>query len=333
VHPVQSAGEYPVKTVAKHRLIPGLITVACLTAAACSTTAEQSPPPDRAGAIPANAVKVTAEDDLHPPVLHSGDWEDPVPLGAPVNTAGAEDSPFVTPDGTALYFFFTPDVSIPAEEQLVDGVTGIWVSHWNADAWGKPERVVLSDPGEDALDGCEFVSGNEMWFCTARQGNFRAIDIYTAVLTDGKWSEWENAGEQWNVDYLVGEMHLSADGTELYYHSIRDGGLGDIDIWVSRLVDGTWQEPENVTGVNTEGPDGWPFLSQDGSELWLTRLHEGTPAIFRSTRQGDEWGPPELILSQFAGEASLDASGNLYFTHHFYDGDMLEADIYFAEKK
>ena len=50
-------------------------------------------------------------------------------MEGPVNTAGAEDSPFVTPDGQTLYFFFTPDVRVPAEQQLLDGVTGIWVTH------------------------------------------------------------------------------------------------------------------------------------------------------------------------------------------------------------
>jgi len=39
--------------------------------------------------------------------------------------------------------------------------------------------------------------------------------------------------------------------------------------------------------------------------------------------------PP--ILSRFAGEASLDRDGNVYFTHHFFrNGEMLEADIYVA---
>jgi len=42
---------------------------------------------------------------------------------APVNTSGGEDSPFLLPDSQTLYFFFTPDVSIPTEKQLFDGVT------------------------------------------------------------------------------------------------------------------------------------------------------------------------------------------------------------------
>jgi len=47
-----------------------------------------------------------------------------------------------------------------------------------------------------------------------------------------------------------------------------------------------------------------------------------------------QWGTPELIISQFAGEPSVDKEGNVYFTHHFYeDGKMLDADIYVAYRK
>ncbi|MFH1637593.1 MAG: hypothetical protein ABIB71_04175 [Candidatus Woesearchaeota archaeon] len=59
-----------------------------------------------------------------------------------------------------------------------------------------------------------------------------------------------------------------------------------------------------------------------------------TPAIFRSKRVDGEWQEPELIISQFAGEPTLDSHGNVYFTHHFFEyGEMLEADIYVARRK
>jgi len=69
--------------------------------------------------------------------------------------------------------------------------------------------------------------------------------------------------------------------------------------------------------------------------LWFLRTYRGAPAIFRSKRGTDgNWSKPELIVSSFAGEPSLDSEGNLYFTHHYFrDGKMLEADIYFAKRK
>lgn len=317
-----------------------IIVIAVMLIGGCANSAEPvtTPTPQaertREEAIPANAVKMTPLTDVLPPLLSSDKFEAPIPLGPAINTSGGEDSAFITTDGNTLYFFFTPDVSISAEQQLFDGVTGIWVSEEQDGDWGTAQRVVLEDEDELALDGCVFVQGDEMWFCSARVGNYRGVDMWTARYKDGEWVARENAGEKLNVDYEIGELHITADGSEMYFHSPRAGGSGGYDIWVIRLVNGEWQKPENIEAVNTPETEGWPFITQDGEELWFTRFYMGSPAIFRSYKVDGEWGEPELIISQFAGEPSLDNQGNLYFTHHYFkDGKMIEADIYVAYRK
>jgi hypothetical protein len=302
------------------------------TLPASSTTQNSLLLHSRTEAIPASAIMILTGDDLYPPILHSDEYETPLPLPAPVNTAGAEDSPFIMPDGNTLYLFFTPDVSVPAEKQLLDGVTGIYKSVKDPNGtWGEPERVILND--DISLDGAEFVQGNTIWFCSARAG-YKGINWFTAQMIKGKWQDWQYAGGQFPESYEVGELHFSMDWQELYFHSRRVGGKGDYDIWVTRLKDGKWQEPENITAVNTAESEGWPCLTQDGNELWFTRTYSGTPGIFRSDKVNGQWVEPELIISQFAGEPSLDNKGNIYFVHHYYkDGVMLEADIYVAVKK
>ena len=295
---------------------------------------QNAPPIARESVIPEDAVKMTPDTDLHPPILHSSEWSQPVPLGATINTAGGEDSPFILPDGNTLYFFFTPNVTIPAEEQILDGVTGIYVSTKQNGEWTTAERVILQYPGMLALDGAEFVQGDVMWFASAREG-YTGVNLFTAEFQDGKWTNWQYVGDKLMNDYQVGEMHITANGTELYFHSPRTGGKGQYDIWVSQNVSGTWQPPENVAAVNTAETEGWPFINQDGTELWFTRTYQGSPAVYRSTKLNGTWQQPELIISQFAGEPTLDNEGNLYFVHHFFNatGDMVEADIYVALKR
>jgi len=281
-----------------------------------------------------DAIKVTPEADLYPPVLHSDEYLPPVPLGSGVNTAGGEDSPFITPDGNTLYFFFTPDVSIPAEKQVIDGVTGVYISRKVNGDWRPAERVILQDDGSLSMDGAVCVQGDTMWFASVRFGNFREVDIWTATYKDGRWQDWHNAGAVLNVQYQVGELHVTADGSGMYFHSSQTGGKGGIDIRYTEKVNDMWQEPQNVGSVNTPGDEGWPFVTPDGSELWFLRTFQGTPAIYVSHLKNGQWSEPELVISQFAGEPTLDAAGNIYFVHHFYkDGQMTEADIYVAYKK
>ena len=63
-----------------------------------------------------------------------------------------------------LYTVESSDPNTPVEKQLLDGVTGIWVSHWQEGQWQEPERVWLQDKGELSLDGCTFASGDKMYF-------------------------------------------------------------------------------------------------------------------------------------------------------------------------
>lgn len=282
---------------------------------------------EREALIPADAVKMNPSTDQNPPLIYSQEFEPPVPVPGYVNTAGAEDGVFVTPDGNTMYFFFTPDVDVPIEEQLLDGVTGLYVSHIADGAWGMPERIVLQDPGKLALDGCEFVQREVMWFCSAREG-YTGLHWFTAEWKDGKWQNWQVA--DFKPEYQVGELHFSADDTELYFGSDRPGGKGGLDIWVSRMVGGAWQEPINIAAVNTSDSEGWPATNPAEDELWIHRNW----GVWRSQRADGEWQTAELIVSPLAGEASIDSSGNLYFVHHFYvDGKMIEADIYVAYKK
>lgn len=286
--------------------------------------------PTRESKIPADLVKITPETDPSPLTTASAKYEKPIPLPGPINTVGGEDSAFVLPDGQTLYFFFTPDVRIPVEKQVYDNVTGIYVSKKVDGQWQNPERILLSKPGTAVGDGCEFVKNDMMYFCTVREG-YDGIHWFRADYVEGKWQNWKLADEELKTEeYKTGELHISKDGNELYFHSDRPGGAGGLDVWISKKINGAWTEPENLTTINTEGNEGWPALSPDENELWITKDY----GLWRSKKIDDEWSKPELMFSPLAGEATIDNEGNVYFTHHFFKNDkMIEGDIYFAKKK
>lgn len=292
----------------------------------------------RLASIPSDAIKMTPENDVFPPVLHSDEWEYPIPMPGPINTAGAEDAPVISPDGNLFIFFFTPDVTVSPEKQVLDGVSGIWWVTKEDGIWGEPQKAILNIGL--SLDGPLCIQGNTLWFCSARSGTYRELDIFTAELENNRWRNWKNAGELLNVEYQVGELYLTADGTTMFFDSSREGGFGGKDLWMTCKVQGQWSEPVNLgPQINTALDEGWPYVTSDGKELWYTSwsaLGYQGPAIFRTMQDElGHWSQPEEIISNFAGDPALDAKGNIYFTHHFYseDMEMIEADIYVAYKR
>jgi hypothetical protein len=280
------------------------------------------------------AEKILPDGDLYPPILHSDEWKTPHPIEGKINSAGLEDSPFITPDGDMMFIFYTPSSDSPADVQINDQVTGIYCSKKADGVWQEPGRVSLTIENEAALDGCPFFLNNVLWFCSIREGDFRDIDIWTADWDGIGWGNIKNAGSYLNLDVQIEEMHLSADGETLIFHKPANERTNGYDLWQIQWSGNDWEKPSSLESLNSQDDDSRPALSPNEDELLFTRTYNGTPAIFRSKIVDGEWTVPELIISQFAGEPSMDKFGNIYFTHHFYqEGKMVEADIYIAEKK
>ena len=72
---------------------------------------------------------------------------------------------------------------------------------------------------------------------------------------------------------------ISKNGLSLYFGSMRPGGFGASDIWVSQraAADEPWGPPMNLGAVvNTAGVDNIPALSRDGHLLFFNSDREGT---------------------------------------------------------
>lgn len=306
-----------------------LMIIISLSIGACSKTETRVYDNNfRLASIPADIAKISPETDIYPPILHSDEFSMPVPVEI-ISTAGIEDSPFIPADADELYFMFINDPREDPSEQVKDKVNGIWVSKLIEGKWAEPELVILQKENELALNGAEFVSGDKMMFVSAREG-YTGLNWFEATRKNDTWEDWKLI--EFYPPYDVGELHIYGD--TIYFHAILECGKGDLDIWTSQIEGSTLSVPINIDSINTDGSEGWPYISRDGKELWFTGHHNGVAAVFRSMLTSSGWGQPELIVSQFAGEPTLDKEGNLYFAHHYFkDGVMQEADIYVAYRR
>jgi hypothetical protein len=102
----------------------------------------------------------------------------------------------------------------------------------------------------------------------------------TPQLSD--WAEPTNLGCQINSPFGEQGPAISKDGLSLYFGSMRPGGFGASDIWVSQRasVRNPWGPPLNLGAiVNTPGVENIPALSRDGHLLFFNSDRAGTSGI------------------------------------------------------
>jgi hypothetical protein len=254
-------------------------------------------------------------------------------MEGPVNTRGAEDSPFITKDLNRFFFFFTPDVRVPLTEQLIDTVTDIWLSKKTGTSRTEPRRIYLESI--ECLNGSIFACEETLYLYLSEREILEKLIFSLLCIMGKKYTDTKNCGEDLNVTYDIGKFYISDDKTLLFYGNYNGN---DYDLYYLTYKNGEWKDPTAIIELNTKKTEFQPCLTYDGNELWYTpdsRLGYTGHAVFRSKKTESGWGEPEEIISNFAEKPCVDSEGNIYFLHHFVDSsiNIIEPDIYNCKKK
>ncbi|HET8935876.1 MAG TPA: hypothetical protein VFN67_20655 [Polyangiales bacterium] len=125
------------------------------------------------------------------------------------------------------------------------------------DIWHFSEPRLLTELASTAKTDNPSLSADmlEMYFTSERTGN---ADLYVAERSSVQTS----FSAPVRIDALSTEgvetsPAISADGLSLYWASDREGGLGDLDIWLSTRPSrgAPWSAPENQRALNSIGKD------------------------------------------------------------------------------
>ncbi|MFN6038985.1 MAG: hypothetical protein ACK452_11005, partial [Bacteroidota bacterium] len=97
-------------------------------------------------------------------------------------------------------------------------------------------------------------------------------DLYGANLIGNTWLTPKNLGGGLNSKEWDSQVSISADGKTLVWSSLRSGGYGEEDLWISRKInDNQWSAPKNLgSAINSAGSELAPYLHPDGKTLFFS---------------------------------------------------------------
>jgi hypothetical protein len=120
-----------------------------------------------------------------------------------------------------------------------------------------------------------------------------------------QWGNLKNLGPGINSTGKDEHVTITRDGRTMYFASIREGGLGNYDIYSSRYRNGGWTKAECLPSpVNTERDEFDPFVTPDGKRLFFASNRDNPGPywdceIYVSEWDGENWTYPEIYDSTF----------------------------------
>lgn len=85
----------------------------------------------------------------------------------------------------------------------------------------------------------------------------------------------------------------------LVFSSNKEGGKGNMDLYFSKNVNGTWQEPVNISSINTPFNEVFPCKDNDdpNSLYFSSNGYKGYGGldIYKTTYNNGKWSKPELL--------------------------------------
>jgi outer membrane protein OmpA-like peptidoglycan-associated protein/Tol biopolymer transport system component len=206
-----------------------------------------------------------------------GSWQLAQLLSANINTSAFnEGAQCISPDGN--YLFFT---GCNRPDGL--GRCDIYVSRWEGREWSKPFNIgaPINTPGWESQPSIS-ADGRTLYFVSTRAGGLGGYDIWKSdLISDGTWSVPVNLGHDINTPYDEQSPFIHPDNETLYFSSNGWPGLGNKDLFMSRLkldesAEPVWQKPVNLGyPINTFAEESGLSLSSDGRYGFFASRQKG----------------------------------------------------------
>ena len=208
-----------------------------------------------------------------------GSFQTPLPLET-INTKYHEGLVSFSADGKTMYFsresYFDKIFERDSLSRNKYSVLNLYKSYKDSGVWSKGEALSLNSENYSVKNPAVSPDGKLLFFASDMAGGMGKFDIYMAPINkDGSVGKPSNLGQKLNTEGQEMFPFVSADNT-LYFSSDGHLGLGGMDVFFTKLVDGKVGPIRNV-GVPVNGnADDFAFsINNETGEGLVSSNREG----------------------------------------------------------
>jgi hypothetical protein len=205
-------------------------------------------------------------------------------MGSDFSQGSINDNPVVSFDGNTIVY-----------TERRGKVNAIFCSRKESGTWKPPIEITVSlNAGEDCSSSSLNSDGTKLFLY--KTDNFDGA-IYSSDYINGSWTPIKKLNKNINTKFYESHAAISSDSKKLYFTSNREGGLGNLDIYVSEKdATGDWGSAVNLgSSINTPFNEDTPFITRNDSVLYLCSEGHNSMGgfdIFESEKISNGWKTP-----------------------------------------
>jgi len=192
-------------------------------------------------------------------------------VSSAINSDGNEGMSSIVRNGRKIYF-------TACDRRQVLGTCDIWEADLRNLTLSSGEPLKgYANSGYWESQASISCDGTLLYFASNREGGMGGTDIWLSrKLPDGRWGKPENLGPKINTELDEEAPFITNDGSALYFSSNGHPGLGEQDIFMSRMsYKGEWGLAINLgTPVNSSYREMGFFLTADGKNGYFSSDRE-----------------------------------------------------------
>lgn len=245
-------------------------------------------------------------------------------LGTDFSMGSMNENPAVSYDGNTIVF---------TERRGISNI--IWFSKKVRGVWQSPVEITEElSAGEDCSACSLNEDGSELYLY--KTDDFDGA-IYMSSYENDRWTPIKKLNKNINTKFYESHATISRDGRYLYFTSNRDGGFGELDIYVSERDEaGEWGPAKNIgPTINTPYNEDTPFITENDSIIYFSSEGHnsiGGYDIFKTVLEGSQWQVPVNAgypLNTSDDDKFLQPVNNGENAYYSFMTDYKEKDIFY----